>query len=217
MALIGSPILTAMEIEEAAITDAALDAAEDSLRNGAINLSSDPFYINDDIEIPQQRHRHQQSQPQTPSQRQYFVPREISTARQASLQSAHSPQSRRRRNGRRSPTARFSCSLCPNSNFSSGSQLSDHRRAVHVNSVIIRSSIDKTTILAELLRDPITNMFNCCCGSLFKSTRNALNHRKCFEPVETVEDESESALNTVTGENTRSEEQGKFVLIIPEI
>ena len=174
------------------------------------HLSSDPFYINDDIEIPQQRHKHQPSQPpsQTPSQRQYFVPKEISTARhmQSNFQSAQ----RRRSNGRRSPTTRFSCSLCPNSDFSSGSQLSDHRRAVHVNSVIIRSSIDKTTILAELFRDPITNMFNCCCGSLFKSTRNAPNHRKCYEPVETVED---ALLNTATGENARTEEQGKFCCV----
>lgn len=81
----------------------------------------------------------------------------------------------------------WSCNQCNKNDFKSRTQLSDHKKSVHVNSICLRSRIDHGRILTHLYRDPLTSKFECRCGGSFKSTSNALRHRKCYEiPAMTV-------------------------------
>ena len=80
----------------------------------------------------------------------------------------------------------WTCNDCrPGINFSSRNKLWDHTRAEHINSVTILSaptaSGDARQVLAQLNRDLNMKMFECKCGSRFRSTRNANYHRKCYE------------------------------------
>ena len=80
----------------------------------------------------------------------------------------------------------WTCNDCmPGINFSSRSKIWDHKRSEHIDSVIIRSAPTASGVarhvLAQLHRDLNTKMFECKCGSRFRSTRNANYHRKCYE------------------------------------
>ena len=90
----------------------------------------------------------------------------------------------------------WTCNDCmPGINFSSRSKIWDHKRSEHIDSVIIRSAPTASGVarhvLAQLHRDLNTKMFECKCGSRFRSTRNANYHRKCYETVRVEGDEDD--------------------------
>ena len=114
---------------------------------------------------------------------------DILPIKSSSLSSSIRP--RLKRGLRKYGIAPYICNLCPHgdtNSFPTSSKLKDHKRAEHVPSVVIRDN--NKEILAQLARDPITKMFQCQCGSLFKSTRNATYHRKCYEPEEEIDTSS---------------------------
>ena len=77
-------------------------------------------------------------------------------------------------------TRNISCSQCGNL-FTSGIALRNHRKSVHSQVIEINSAFNKGVVLATLLRDPETEMFQCACGSYFRSKSNSYYHRKCYE------------------------------------
>ena len=93
----------------------------------------------------------------------------------------------------------WTCNDCtPGINLSSSNRLWDHKRSEHIDSVTIRSAPTASgvtrQVLVQLRRDLNTKMFECKCGSRFRSTRNANYHRKCYE-TRRVEDEEDNADN----------------------
>ena len=72
------------------------------------------------------------------------------------------------------------CSQCGNL-FSSGTALRNHRMSFHSNALEIKSAFNRGVVLATLLRDPDSGMFQCACGSYFRSKSNSYYHRKCYE------------------------------------
>ena len=76
------------------------------------------------------------------------------------------------------------CHLCQQDglHFQTRLKLLNHKRSEHFNSVLVRSKVEADRrVLVEFHRNPQSKMFECRCGSLFRSTRNALYHRKCYE------------------------------------
>ena len=90
----------------------------------------------------------------------------------------------------------WTCNDCtPGINFSSRNKLWDHKHSEHIDSVTIRSAPTASGVarhvLAQLHRDLNTKMFECRCGSRFRSTQNANYHRKCYETVRVEGDEDD--------------------------
>ena len=98
--------------------------------------------------------------------------------------------------GNRDTVRTWTCNDCrPGINFSSRSKLWDHKHSEHIDSVTIRSAPTASGVarhvLAQLHRDLNTKMFECRCGSRFRSTQNANYHRKCYETVRVEGDEDD--------------------------
>lgn len=98
----------------------------------------------------------------------------------------------------------WTCTQCQQGLFRSKTQLTDHKRSEHTPSVRIRSKQEgqEDRILAELLRDPTNKMFQCRCGSRFRSTRNAPYHSKCYE--------GGTATEPIQDDAAQGKEQEKF-------
>ncbi len=98
--------------------------------------------------------------------------------------------------GNRDTVRTWTCNDCrPGINFTSRNKLWDHKHSEHIDSVTIRSAPTASGVarhvLAQLHRDLNTKMFECRCGSRFRSTQNANYHRKCYETVRVEGDEDD--------------------------
>lgn len=192
--MLGSPLPSAIEI----IEEGAYPVNASLL--GTLS-SSDPFSILDDDIPPSPTPHHRVQQLEQPHRTarhpsEYFSPARsisamtipITTAERLRLPNRHLHPNHQPRQGRqrhRGSNNPLMCPHCRQGPFDSSSKLKDHRRAEHDISVIIRSSSERgSRELVQLFRDPVSNKFACRCGSTFKSTRNALYHRKCYEERE---------------------------------